>query len=179
MSVESVTGVPRALYNVDYRVDVETNDSRRIADEYLRRRRTSVLRIDPNDDLRHASTTTTPAGSTVQYQQTYRRTGIPVDDAIVAVTVDHRGAVSFVACGHATNVRVPATIPSLKEEEAIEEAVADTGVEYRERLVDSRTELVVFADDDDDEGARPRRRRIDPPTPRSSSTTRSAGEPSK
>jgi len=113
---DEITDMPNALYEVNFTASNSQNTPEQSAEEFLKAY-VRILKLDEeemshpstelltkqseNDDkqfpfktLMHKMSRTTPAGTTVRYQQIY--SNIPVYDAEIAVTLDQNQTVTFV-----------------------------------------------------------------------------------
>jgi subtilisin-like proprotein convertase family protein len=120
------TGVPRALYDVDYSVAV--GDPEIMARQYLREH-VEILRLgDPGlADLALRATRQGPAGITVRFEQRFQ--GLPVLAPDVAVTIDRSNRVTFVMNGYEPGVSVPSITPTVSEPTARATAHAWIGLQ--------------------------------------------------
>jgi subtilisin-like proprotein convertase family protein len=104
------SGVPRALYHVDYTVDPDLPEA--MARQYLREHRGRLRLADPLlGDLVHRATRRGIAGTTVRFEQRFH--GIPVLAPDVAVTIDRARRVTFVTNGYEPGVSVPSITPAV------------------------------------------------------------------
>jgi subtilisin-like proprotein convertase family protein len=120
------TGVPRAIYDVNYAVTPA--DPEIMARQYLREH-VEVLRLaDPGlADLTVRATRRGLAGTTVRFEQRFQ--GIPVLAPDVAVTIDRSSHVTFVMNGYQPGVSVESVTPVVQEPTARTTARAWIGVQ--------------------------------------------------
>jgi Zn-dependent metalloprotease len=135
--VSAVTGVPLALYRVNY--PVAPGSAEAMARQYLRENAGSLRLRSDLSDLRLRSTRQTPVNRTVRFQQHYQ--GIPVQDAEIAVSLDNHARVTFVMNGYKPGVALARTTPAVSADRARELALAYLGA--RQGASWERTELVV------------------------------------
>lgn len=132
------TGVPRALWDVNYQVSPA--DPETMARQYLRENR-DILRLQQPDlaDLSPRFQRQGLAGTTVRFEQ--RVQGIPVLAPDVAVTIDRSNRVTFVSNGYQPGISVPSTVPTISAADARATALARLGVQGELSL--DTTKLVV------------------------------------
>jgi Zn-dependent metalloprotease len=140
MRISSDTGVPLALYRVNYRTEGATLEA--MASDYLTAHR-SLLQLNDAElkDLLHHATRTTPAGATVRYRQQYE--GVPVYGADLAVTLNRDNLVTFVMNGYKPGVHLDSVQPTVSARQALRSALAELGVGADE-LRYQNVRLVVF-----------------------------------
>jgi subtilisin-like proprotein convertase family protein len=131
------SGMPRALYHVNFAVDPA--DPETMARQYLRANRT-LLRLDSEglDDLVVRHTRRGLAGATVRFEQ--RHQGVPVLASDIAVTISHN-RVTFVSNGYEPGISLASVIPAVLEEDARRAALDRVGVQGD--LAFEATRLVV------------------------------------
>jgi len=131
------TGLPVALYRVDYRATPGHPEV--MATQYLLERGADLGLESPElFDLRVRATRTSAAGDTVRYEQHVG--GVPVYGAEIAVTVDHDANVDFVVNGYKPGVRLATTRPTLSAGEA-----NGVALDYLTLAsADGKTRLVVY-----------------------------------
>lgn len=116
MRVSRESGVPLALYRVDYRAKGRTSQPEDIARQYLREH-AELLRISPEaGDLHYVSTVETPGGYHVRFRQQVQ--GYPVYQSTIVVNLDHRKRVVFVMNGYKPAARRPRSTPGRSLAEA-------------------------------------------------------------
>lgn len=136
IGVES--GVPRVLYDLRHPVAGDTPEA--MARAYLRDDHRRLRLADATlGDLAHRATRLGPAGATVRFEQ--RIQGIPVLGPDLAVTLDRRSRVTFVANGYQPGLSVPSTAPAVDAAAARASALAWLAVEGT--LAHEATRLVV------------------------------------
>ncbi len=138
MSVGLESGVPRALYHVNFAVDPA--DPETMARQYLRANR-AVLRLGSEelDDLVVRHTRAGLAATTVRFEQ--RHQGIPVLAPDIAVTINREHRVTFVANGYQPGLSLESVVPVVVEEDARRAALDRLGVQGD--LAFEATRLVV------------------------------------
>jgi hypothetical protein len=143
LRISADTGVPIALYHVNYRVQGASLEA--MAADYLTTHQ-SLLRLNDGDlrDLRHHATRTTPAGATVRYNQEYE--GIPVYGANLAVTINRDNLVTFVMNSYKPGVHLDSVTPRVSSRQALRMALNELGVR-RGDLRYENVRLVVFHQD--------------------------------
>ena len=136
VGVES--GVPRALYNVNYPVAEDTPEA--MARQFLREHGNRLRLMDPQlRDLAHRATRRGLAGTIVRFEQRFH--GIPVLAPDLAVTIDRSHRVTFVSSGYEPGVWVPTVTPSVTAPAARASALAWLAVDGA--LAHEVTRLVV------------------------------------
>ena len=132
------TGAPVALYQVGHAVTPGT--PRAMATEYLQAAAAQLRLASDLKDLEHRATWTSPAGSTVRYQQQVN--GIPVLGADLAVTIAPDSTVSFVMNSYRPELGKLDTSPRLGELRARGMALKYLGIQGDVRFEGRR--LVVY-----------------------------------
>ncbi len=137
--ISLVTGAPLALYNVDYRVSPGPPEM--MARQYLRENfRKLRLRRRDLADLAHHATREGDAGTTVRFSQ--RLAGLPVYGAGIAVTINDRRRVTYVASSYKPAVQLAGTQASIDAGAARQAAhgllAAEGGFHF------DKVELVVY-----------------------------------
>ena len=136
VGVES--GVPRALYNVNYPVTEDEPEA--MARQYLRENGNRLRLVDPQlRDLAHRATRHGLAGTTVRFEQRFQ--GIPVLAPDLAVTIDRSHRVTFVSSGYEPGVWVPTMTPTITAPAGRASALARLAVDGA--LAHEATRLVV------------------------------------
>jgi len=135
--VSTTTGVPIALYRVNYRVAPGSGEA--MATQYLRENAGALRLRSDLSDLRYRSTRETTVNRTVRFEQRYQ--GIPVLDAEIAVSLDRNATVTFVMNGYKPGVALANTAPAVSAARARELALDYLGA--RQGVSWERTELVV------------------------------------
>jgi len=126
MRVSLDSGVPRALYDVNYAVTPAAPEV--MARQFLADHRELLRLSDPSlRDLVQRATRQTPAGTTVRFEQ--RVQGLPVLAPDVAVTIDHSNRVIFAMNGYQPGLSVASTTPLVPEATAHAAALARLGVQ--------------------------------------------------
>ncbi len=115
MRVGLESGVPRALYHVNFAVDPA--DPETMARQYLRANH-ALLRLDSEelDDLVVRHTRAGLAATTVRFEQ--RHQGVPVLAPDIAVTINREHRVTFVANGYQPGISVESVVPVVAEGDA-------------------------------------------------------------
>lgn len=136
IGVES--GVPRALYNVNYAV--AAGEPEAMARQYLRENFSRLRLASPElSDLFVRATRRGLAGTVVRFEQ--RVQGVPVLAPDIAVTIDPRNRVSFVMNGYQPGLALATTTPQVSAAQARAAAIARVGV--RGPLASESSRLVV------------------------------------
>jgi predicted small secreted protein len=137
MRVSRETGVPLALYKVNYQV--QPDNPQRMAEQYLREN-AWVLRLEPNlDDLHHSSTRETPGGYHIRFQQYVEK--YPVYKSEIVVNINLGNLVTFVMNGYKPGVELDHSSPSLSAYDAAQ--IAKDYLNIQGKLDYENTELMV------------------------------------
>jgi hypothetical protein len=133
IGVES--GVPRALYGVNYLVS--PGEPEAMARQYLRENAV-LLRLDRADlsDLALRGTRKGVASTTIRFEQ--RLAGLPVLAPDIAVTIDDARRVTFVMNGYQPGLTLASAVPAVAAGKARSEALARLGVQGTLALDDTR-----------------------------------------
>ena len=100
------SGVPRALYNVNYAVDEDVPEA--MARQYLRENGDRLRLVDPLlGDLVHRATRRGLAGTTVRFEQRFQ--GIPVLASDLAVTIGRDRKSTRLNSSHFVPSRMPSS----------------------------------------------------------------------
>ena len=138
LRIGAESGVPRALYGVDYPVAAGSPET--MARQYLRENRALLRLADPLlGDLVVRAVREGRAGTTVRFEQ--RVQGLPLMAPDIAVTIDRAHRVTFVANGYQPGARVAAILPSVSE--AAARALAVDRLEVEGPLAFQSSRLVV------------------------------------
>ncbi len=141
MSVGVESGVPRSLANENYRV--RPADPETMARQYLSENASKLRLSDAGlGDLFVRAIRTTPAGTTVRFEQ--RVGGIPVLAPDVAVTIDPASKVTFVMNGYEPGVSIATNRTAMDEEAATQLVIDRLGVTDKPAFEKAR--LVVVPD---------------------------------
>ncbi len=137
-SIGRESGVPRALYDLSHPVAGATPEA--MARAFLAERSGELRLDDPTlADLTLRATRRGRAGTVVRFEQ--RIAGIPVLAPDLAVTIDDRQRVRFVASGYQPGLALASTVPAVAGSEARSLALGRLGVEGA--LAHETTRLVV------------------------------------
>ena len=140
MRIGVESGVPRALYGVNYAV--APGEPEAMARQYLRENRALLRLADPGlGDLVVRATRRGRAGTTVRFEQ--RVQGVPVMAPDLAVTIDRTNRVTYVANGYQPGVAI-STTPTVSAATARASALA--WLQVRGALAHDATRLVVVPD---------------------------------
>jgi subtilisin-like proprotein convertase family protein len=133
------SGVPRALYNVDYKVAPAEPEV--MARQYLSENAT-MLRLGSAalSDLSVRATRRGLAATTVRFEQ--RVGGIPVLAPDIAVTIDKSSTVTFVMNGYQPGLSVETTTPQIGSDVARADALQRLGITGALVLDDTRLRVV-------------------------------------
>jgi PKD repeat protein len=142
MRVNSETGVPVAIYYVNFKA--ERASPEHMASEYLQKNFLNLKLSRKLDDLKHSSTRETPAGYHVRFQQYYQ--GYPVYESTIVVNISRENMVYFVMNGYKTadnknDVKFNSVI-LVSENEAL--AAAKNYLNIRGSISAEEVETVVF-----------------------------------
>lgn len=129
MRISAETGVPLALYNLDYPVAAATPDE--MARQYLREN-SELLHLSPlsssdaGELVLHA-VRESGAGSTVRYRQHYL--GVPVYESEVTVTIAPDSKVTFVMNGFKPGIELATATPAVSAAAARKTVLSSLGVQ--------------------------------------------------
>ena len=116
MRISRESGVPLALYRVDYPLKGTAASPEAQSRQYLRAN-AALLQLSPDlAGLQHVATVETPGGYHVRFRQQVQ--GYPVYQSTLVVSLDRRNQVVFVMNGFKPAARLPHTAPSLSRAEA-------------------------------------------------------------
>lgn len=138
ISLES--GVPRALYNVNYKVTPAEPEV--MARQYLRANAATLRLADPTlSDLSMRATRRGIGSTTVRFEQ--RVGGIPVLAPDIAVTIDNTSKVTFVMNGYQPGLELESTTPQVTSIAARTDAFQRLGVQGALSFEDTRLRVVA------------------------------------
>jgi len=132
--------IPRALYNVGYKVG--GSSAEQTARAYLQTLR-SFSKIDhPSLDFSFQSASSAPGGSHLRFRQTYR--GIPVYRADVVISLDETNTIGMVINNAHSDVVLESTEPSIPIATAIQIARAALNSDGQEIGTKDAAELMIY-----------------------------------
>jgi hypothetical protein len=141
--INSVTGVPVALYQVNFPVDSGTPEE--MARQYLAENASSLRLLDPDlADLSHRITRESRSGSVVRFIQNVA--GVPVYNSEIVVHVNNQYVVTFVLSNYKGAVEVDSVIPTLTPVDA--KRIAYDYLGLREEIDPGTAALYVFHNQD-------------------------------
>lgn len=112
--VDLRTELPLVLYSVDYQ---GSGSPEEVARSFFRDRGTDLGMATGGDDMVLHAVRTTPGGTRVRFNQTYK--GIPVYRSDVAIVLDREGAVRYVTNGYKANLNVDVSASKMGSDEAV------------------------------------------------------------
>ena len=138
MRVNRRTGVPVALYKVNYKVD--SNSPLNMARQYLKENQDVLMLKNSLHDIVHTSTKETPGGYHVRFLQYIDN--YPVYKSEIVVNINAQNLVTFVMNGYKPDIELNDIAPSLSVSNATQ--IAKDYLNIRGKLDFEKSELMVY-----------------------------------